>query len=163
MENNEELRDLDINYILEYHNCEYPCLAIDYIEVLKPGKYCKAVKNFTYNEWYFPAHFRDDPNVPSSIMIEAMSQTLLMTFLTLSGNKKRHTACLKINNVVFKKKVVPGHRLELEAVLNSYRGGLAIGQVKGMVGTELACSADFVMGIPEILSSFAPNRTQKQE
>lgn len=115
--------NLDINGIMKYHNCKYPCLMIDYCEEIIPGKMAKASKNFTYNEWFFPAHFEDDPNVPSSIQIEAMSQTLLMTFLTIPEYKQVKTACLKINNIEFKKKVIPGHRLELEAVLKNLRGG----------------------------------------
>lgn len=158
MDNSIILKDLDINQILQYHNCEYPCLMLDYITEVLPGKYCKAYKNFTYNEWFFPGHFCDDPNVPSSIQIEAMSQTLLMTFLTLEGNKKRKTACLKINNVQFKKKIIPGQRLDLCAELRSFRGGVATGLVTGTVNHELACSAEFVVGIPEVLARFSPKR-----
>ena len=117
------IRDLDINGIMEYHNCKYPVLMIDYVDEVLPGKYAKGYKNFSYNEWFFPAHFEDDPNVPSSIMLEACSQMMLMTFLTMSGNKKRHTACLKINNVEFKRKIIPGERMDIEATLKTARGG----------------------------------------
>ena len=148
--------NMDICQIMEYHNCRYPCLMLDYVEKVIPGKYAKGYKNFTYNEWFFPAHFEDDPNVPSSIQIEAMSQILLMTFLVIPEYKKMKTACLKINNVEFKRKIIPGERLELTANLKSFRGGLAIGHVDGYVGSDLACCSDYVIGIPEILSSFAP-------
>ena len=151
------MTDMGIKDILQYHNCKYPCLMIDFMEEIVPGKSAKGYKNFTYNEWFFPAHFENDPNVPSSVLIEAMSQTLLMTFLTLPQYKGMNTACLKINNVEFKKKVVPGNRLELNAELKSFRGGIAIGHVEGNVQDELACCADFVIGIPEIIAKFTPH------
>lgn len=157
-EEHEAIYNMDINGILQYHNCKYPCLMIDYCEVIKPGQYAKAYKNFTYNEWFFPAHFEDDPNVPSSIQIEAMSQTMLMTFLTLPGYKKIKTACLKINNIEFKKKIIPGDRLELGANLKSFRGGVAVGHVEGHVNSELACCADFIIGIPEEIIKLVPKK-----
>ena len=145
------LRDLDIQQILKYHNCKYPCLMLDYMEEVIPGKRAKGYKNFSYNEWFFPAHFEDDPNVPSSIQVEAMSQVLLMTFLTLPGYAKIKTACLRYNRVEFKKKIVPGNRLDMIAELKMFRDGIASGKVEGYVGTEFACSADFIIGIPSII------------
>ncbi len=117
------LRDLDIKQILQYHNCKYPCLMIDFAEEVIPGKSAKCHKNYTYNEWFFPAHFENDPNVPSSIQMEAMSQTLLMTFLTLPGYARINTACLRVNNLEFKRKIIPGERLDLNAELKMFRGG----------------------------------------
>lgn len=152
----EMLENLDIMQILKYHNCKYPCLMIDYVQQVVPGKYAKGYKNFSYNEWFFPAHFEDDPNVPSSIQIEAMSQMLLMTFLTIPEYAKMKTACLKINNIEFKKKIIPGKRLDIEAHLKNFRGGVAVGNVKGMIEDEVVCCADFVIGIPEIIKQFTP-------
>ena len=155
------LKDLDIKQILQYHNCRYPCLMIDYMEEILPGKSARGYKNFTYNEWFFPAHFEDDPNVPSFIQIEAMSQTLLMTFLTLPGYERINTACLKIDHIEFKKKVIPGNRLDLSAALRMFRGGVAAGHVDGYVDNELACCADFVIGIPGIMAKFTPHLENK--
>lgn len=160
MTENVVITDLDINGIMQYHNCKYPCLMIDYCKEIRPGKYAKAYKNFSYNEWFFPAHFEDDPNVPSSIMIEAMSQTMLMTVLTLPGYSKVKTACLKINNVEFKRKIIPGERLEIAASLKSFRGGIAIGRVEGTVMDEKACSADFIIGIPSEIEKFTPKKRE---
>ena len=128
----EVMRNLDINQIMEYHNCKYPMLMIDYVDEVLPGKYAKGYKNFSYNEWFFPAHFENDPNVPSSIMLEALSQMMLMTFLTKQEYKKKHTACLKINNVEFKRKIIPGERMDITATLKTSRGGVFIGYVEGI-------------------------------
>lgn len=157
------MRNLNINQIMEYHNCKYPVLMIDFVEEVMPGKYAKGYKNFSYNEWFFPAHFEDDPNVPSSIMIEACSQMMLMTFLTKLEYKKKHTACLKINNVEFKRKIIPGERMDIRADLKTARGGVFIGYVEGRVNDELAVKADYVIGIPDIIEEFTPTREKQME
>lgn len=153
------LRDLDINQIMKYHNCKYPVLMIDYVDEVVPGKYARGYKNFSYNEWFFPAHFEDDPNVPSSIMLEALSQMMLMTILTMQGKKKKHTACLKINNVEFKRKIIPGERMDIQAELKTVRG-VFIGYTQGTVNGELAVKADYVIGIPDEIKTLAPRKKE---
>lgn len=150
------MKNLDIKKIMQYHNCKYPVLMIDYVEEVLPGKYAKGYKCFTYNEWFFPAHFEDDPNVPSSIMLEALSQMMLMTFLTKPEYQKKHTACLRINNVEFKRRIVPGEKMDIYAELKFSRGGVFSGVVEGTVRGELAVRADYTIGIPEIIESFSP-------
>ena len=61
----------------------YPLLFIDKIVDTTPGKEANSIKCFSYNEWFFPAHFEDDPSVPGFILVESMVQTFIMTFLTL--------------------------------------------------------------------------------
>ena len=53
---------------------KYPWLFIDHVIDIKPGEFVKAIKNFTYNEAYFPAHFPGDPSVPGFIQIECCMQ-----------------------------------------------------------------------------------------
>ena len=74
---------IDTVGILKTQRNKYPLLFIDKIIKIIPGKEAIGVKNFTYNEWYFPSHFDDEPNVPGFIQIECLVQTFLMTFLTL--------------------------------------------------------------------------------
>ena len=59
-------------------------------------------------------------------------------------------------NVRFKKKLVPGMRVDIEAELKSYRRGIAIGSAVGYVDGETAVSADFMIGIPDVLNTFKP-------
>ena len=150
------ISNMGVDDILKYHNCKHPMLMIDYVNEVFPGKYAKGYKNFTYNEWFFSAHFEDDPNVPSSIMLEALSQIMLMTILTIPGNEKKHTACLKINNVSFKRKIIPGERLDLRAEVKSQHGGVFIGFTEGLVYGEIAVKADYTIGIPNEIKSLTP-------
>lgn len=158
----ETLRDLNIFAIQQYQQNRHPCLFIDFIEEAVPGKSARGYKNFTFNEWFFPAHFPDEPNVPGFIQIEALTQMFLMTFLTLPGNKGKKTGFIGIENARFRKQIVPGNRMDIRAEIKSYRRGLAQGSSFGYVNGELACSADLVIGIPEILKEFKPRDVTKQ-
>ncbi|MFA5196346.1 MAG: UDP-3-O-[3-hydroxymyristoyl] N-acetylglucosamine deacetylase, partial [Bacteroidales bacterium] len=68
----EIIKNLDAYVIQQYQQNRYPLLFIDYVEEVVPGKSAKGHKNFTFNEWFFPAHFADEPNVPGFIQIEAL-------------------------------------------------------------------------------------------
>ena len=56
----EIIKNLDACAIQQYQQNRYPCLFIDYVEEAVPGKSAKGYKNFTFNEWFFPAHFPDE-------------------------------------------------------------------------------------------------------
>ncbi len=152
------IKNIDAYAIQQYQQNRYPLLFIDYVEEVVPGKSAKGHKNFTYNEWFFPAHFTDEPNVPGFVQIEALTQLFLMTFLTLPGNKGKKTGFIAIENARFKKKIIPGDRLDIQAELKSYRRGLAKGSSVGYLNGEVACSADLVVAIPDILNEFIPVR-----
>lgn len=149
------LKNLGALEIQQYQQNRHPCFFVDVIEEAIPGKTAKGFKNFTYNEWYFPAHFADEPNVPGFIQIEVLTQVFLMTFLTIPENKGKKTGFVSAN-AKFKRKVVPGDRLSIEATLDSYRRGLAQGKVSSFVNGEAACQLELVVSIPEIMIQFKP-------
>lgn len=150
------LRDLDAYAIQQYQQNRYPCFFVDYITEAMPGEYAKGVKNFTYNEWFFPAHFVDEPNVPGFVQIETLTQVFLMTFLTLPEYKGKKTGFISIKEARFRRKIVPGDRLDIEAELKSFRRGLAKGISKGYVNGTLCCSLELEVAIPDIMTTFLP-------
>lgn len=149
------IRDLDVVEIQKYQQNRYPMLFVDHIDEIVVGKSAKGHKNFSYNEWFFPAHFADEPNVPGFVQAEMLVQVFLMTFLSFPENKGKKTAALDYH-VKYKKKLVPGMRVDIEATLKSYRRGMAIGSAVGYVDGEVAVSADYVIGIPDVLNQFKP-------
>lgn len=154
----EVIKNIDAYNIQKYQQNRYPLLFLDVVEEVLPGKYAKGYKNFSFNEWFFPAHFQDEPNVPGFIQIEALTQMFLMTFLTIPENQGKKTGFVSIDNAKFKRKIVPGDKLEIEAELVFYRRGLAKGHSAGYVGGEMACCADLVVAIPDILNKFNPSQ-----
>lgn len=157
------LRNIDAMEIQKFQQNRYPLLFIDYVDLVEVGKAAKGHKNFSYNEWYFPAHFEDEPNVPGFVQMEALTQMFLMTFLTMPGNEGLKTAFIK-TETTFKKKIIPGDRLDIECDLKSYSRGLARGTSVGTINGELACKAELVIAIPDIMRQFNPvNRGKDKE
>ena len=150
------LENLNAMDIQQYQQNRYPLFFIDFVELAIPGKTAKGHKNFTFNEWYFPAHFADEPSVPGFIQIEALTQLFLMTFLTLPGNKGKKTAFISVENAKFKKKIIPGDRLDIVAELTSYNRRIAKGVSNGFIHGAFACSIELIIAIPDILNQFKP-------
>ena len=151
-----KLLDFNVMDIQQYQQNRHPLLFVDYVEEVIPGKSAKGFKNFSYNEWFFPAHFVDEPNVPGFVQLESLTQMFLMTFLTLPDNKMKKTAFVSIKNASFKKKIIPGNRLDIQAELKIYSRGLASGVSVGYINGELACNVDLVIAIPDIIKGFKP-------
>ena len=150
----------DINGIKKCQQNRYPLLFVDRVFDVFPGRSAKAIKCFSYNEWFFPAHFEDEPSVPGFVQIETLVQTFIMTFLTLDEHKGRKTNFVSIDNVKFRRMIVPGEQLTIHANLDSFRRGLAKGSAESFVNGEPACRADFVVTLPDVLKSFKPTNNE---
>jgi 3-hydroxyacyl-[acyl-carrier-protein] dehydratase len=153
----DKLLSYDIPGILETQRNRHPLLFIDNAYDVQPGVSAYAKKCYSYNEWFFPSHFDDEPNVPGFIQVESLVQTFLMTFLTLEGMAGKKTNFLKINNVNFKRKVIPGDVTIIKSELVKFKRGIASGHAKSYVGDDLACSAEFLVAVPDILDGFKPS------
>lgn len=133
----------------------YPFLMLDYVDEVVPGVYAKGYKNLTNNEWYFPVHFVDRPNMPGALQLEALAQLLTVAITTLPNLKGSITHALS-HSVRFRREIIPGDRLDLEVKVLSWEKGICKGEGKGRVQGKLACEAEMVIAIPEILERFLP-------
>jgi len=149
----------DVKEILNSQQNKFPLMFLDRIVSLKPGKELKAIKNFTYNEWFFPPHFEDEPNVPGFIQIECMAQAFIMTFLCKKEFKNQKTNFYNISEAKFRRKIVPGDVLTIYAKLKSLSRGIAQGTAEGFVGKEFACSGNFIVTIPLVFEKFLPKKS----
>ena len=150
------LLDFDINGIKECQRNRHPLLFIDRVYDVVPGEKASGLKCFSYNEWFFPAHFDDEPNVPGFIQVETLVQTFLMSFLSMADLKGEKTNFLGIDGVKFRRKIIPGDTLKIHATLRSFRRGIATGSAVSFVDDQPACSADFVVAVPSLLNQFKP-------
>ena len=65
----------------KYQPNRYPFLMIDRVTELMPGDYALGYKNLSNNEWFFPIHFENNPNMPGALQLEAMAQMLTVVLL----------------------------------------------------------------------------------
>ena len=156
MMNSSRKAELNILDILKHQRNRYPVLLIDKIVEFEPGLKVSGIKCFTYNEWFFPGHFDDEPNVPGFVQLESLVQAFILTFLCKDEYSGMKTNFVSINNVKFKRKIVPGDVLKINATLMSLRCRIAKGYAESNVEGEAACSADFVISLPEVLDNFKP-------
>lgn len=98
----------DINGIMKLLPHRYPFLMIDKIIQLSDS-YVVGVKNVTFNEPHFTGHFPTEPIMPGVLQIEAMAQVGGILVLSQQEDPENFsTYFMKIDNVKFKKKVIPG-------------------------------------------------------
>ncbi len=113
----------DIQKILELMPHRYPFLLIDRIIELDPGKRIVGLKNVTINEPFFLGHFPGMPVMPGVLIVEAMAQAGGILYLTSQppGEEGYIFYFMAMDKVRFRKPVVPGDQLVLEATLLKMR------------------------------------------
>lgn len=139
---------IDVNGIRAMLPHRYPFLLIDkVIEIDR--KHCVAVKNVTVNEPFFQGHFPQEPVMPGVLQIEAMAQAAGVLVLNyLEDADKYSTYFLKIDNVKFRQKVVPGNTLLLNvSLMTEIRRGCAVVKGYAFVGEKIVCEAEFMAQI----------------
>lgn len=116
--------DMDALQVLEYLPQRYPLLMIDRVLDCEPGKRILALKNVTSNEPHFTGHFPGRPIMPGVLILEAMAQAAgILVFRTRGSKPSAKTVYYYagIDEARFKKPVVPGDRLEIEAVILAHK------------------------------------------
>lgn len=139
----------------KYQPNRYPFLMIDYVSEVVPGKSAKGYKNLTNNEWYFPHHFPDGPNMPGALQLEALAQMLTVAITTLPGLEGKVTHALS-HTVRFRKEVLPGEQFVIETKVLSWKRGICKGKGIAYTNGEIACEADMTITIPDILKEYLP-------
>lgn len=108
---------MDVNQIKNILPHRPPFLLIDKILSMTEERIV-GLKNVTMNEPFFVGHFPDEPVMPGVLQVEAMAQTGGVLVLSSVPNPQDYnTLFLKIENVRFRRKVVPGDTLILDAKL----------------------------------------------
>ncbi|MBR2352805.1 MAG: bifunctional UDP-3-O-[Alistipes sp.] len=138
----------DINDIRTMLPHRFPCLLIDRVFHIDSTSVA-AIKQVTINEPFFQGHFPEEPIMPGVLIVEAMAQCCGAFILGSVDNPADYsTYFLRIDNVRFKHKVVPGDTLQIEVHLTEpFRRGIATVEGKAFVGDTLACEATLMAQI----------------
>jgi len=138
----------DINAIQKILPHRYPFLLVDKITHLELDKKVIGVKSVSVNEPFFQGHFPGQPVMPGVLIIEAMAQTggILMLNSYIDPTSKL-VYFMGINNAKFRKPVVPGDQLILEAELVNKKSKIVMIKAKAYVGSTLVAEADLMAAI----------------
>jgi len=134
---------MDIRAILRTLPHRYPFLLVDRILEVEPGQRAVGVKNVTANEPQFTGHWPENPVMPGVLVVEAMAQTAGVAMLTAHQTQGKQAFLGGVDKVRFRRPVVPGDQLIIEAELVRQRGDIGKMHITAKVGDELACSGDF--------------------
>ncbi|WP_443631107.1 3-hydroxyacyl-ACP dehydratase FabZ [Candidatus Njordibacter sp. Uisw_056] len=135
---------MDVKEIREYLPHRFPFLLVDRVTELNLGESIIAYKNVTINEPFFNGHFPDHPVMPGVLIIEAMAQAAgILGFKTMDKTPQDGSIYYFVGSdkLRFKRPVVPGDRLQLEASIRSEKRGIWKFECSASVDGELAASA----------------------
>ncbi len=135
----------DINAIQKILPHRYPFLLIDKIVEFKLDERIVSIKNVTMNEPFFQGHFPGNPIMPGVLILEAMAQTGGIMMLNGNDNIQESVVYfMGIDKARFRKPVLPGDTLVLEAVVTNRRRNVCQFDGKAYVRGELVCEASLM-------------------
>lgn len=147
---------MDIKEIQSIIPHRYPMLLIDRVVEIEPLKRIVAIKNITINEEVFEGHFPGAPVFPGVMIIEAMAQTgAVLLFREIPNREEKLLYFTGIEEARFRRPVVPGDQLRLEATVLKYRMGYAKLRAEATVDGQVVAEAT--------ITSVLADKFKKQE
>jgi UDP-3-O-[3-hydroxymyristoyl] N-acetylglucosamine deacetylase/3-hydroxyacyl-[acyl-carrier-protein] dehydratase len=141
---------MDVRQIVDVMPHRYPFLLVDRIIEMEERKRIVGIKNVTINEPFFQGHFPGHPVMPGVLIIEAMAQTgglLLMSLITGDDHREKVVYFMSLDNVKFRRPVVPGDQLRCELELLKFGGKMC--RMKGVayVDGNVVCEAEMMAAV----------------
>lgn len=139
---------LDIEKILKILPHRYPFLLVDRVLELEKGKSIIAIKNVTYNEPFFQGHFPVKKVMPGVLIIESVAQAGgILLYHSLPDPENVLVFLSAIHNAKFRKPVIPGDQLRLEAELTKLRNKVAFLKGKVYVDDEIVAEGEIMAAL----------------
>jgi 3-hydroxyacyl-[acyl-carrier-protein] dehydratase len=141
---------MDIQEILRKLPHRYPIILVDRVLELVPGERIVALKNVTINEPYFMGHFPGHPVMPGVLIIESLAQACaILAFVTLEAKEGDGTLFYfaGIDAARFKKPVIPGDQLRLEAEMGRAKRGIGKFTARALVGGQVVCETEMMCAV----------------
>ena len=140
-----------IEEILRFLPHRYPFLLVDRVISIEPGKSIKAIKNVTANESFFEGHFPEVKIMPGVLIVEAIAQAGgILLYHSLPEPAKKLVVLSKIQSVKFRKIVVPGDQIELQAEIVKVRARFATIKGRATVNKEIVVEGEISAAIIDL-------------
>lgn len=143
------MSELDIKQIRSVLPHRYPFLFVDRVIEVERGKRAVALKCVTIDEPFFAGHFPEYPVMPGVLIAEALAQTAAFCVMGGDGLKDRLPLLVGLDNFRFRRQVVPGDVLRLEAELVQLRRISGRAHGRALVDGQVAAEGDILFVIGE--------------
>ena len=144
-----EAVSMDIHTIERILPHRYPFLLVDRIVELVPDKRAVGLKNVTINEPFFMGHFPKRPVMPGVMIIEALAQVSGILMLNKQENLGKYAYFVAMDNVKFRRTVLPGDTLFLEAEVLKIRSKTGFMRTRALVEGKVVAEADLMFALLE--------------
>ena len=129
----------------------YPFLLVDRVLELEKGKSIVAIKNVTINEHFFQGHFPDYRVMPGVLVIEAMAQAGgILLYNSIPDPEGKLVFLSKIDNLKFRKPVVPGDQIRLEVEILKLKSRVCHIRAKAIVDQEIVAEGDIMASLANL-------------
>lgn len=142
-----ENTSLKIEEIMALIPHRYPFLLVDRIESVVPAVSAVGHKCVSMNEPFFQGHFPGKPLMPGVLIVEALAQVGAVALMSDPENTGKLAVFAGIDEVRFKRQVVPGDVLKLEVTIESMRRGIGKGSALATVNGEVACKGSLMFAL----------------
>jgi 3-hydroxyacyl-[acyl-carrier-protein] dehydratase len=143
----QESTSLKIEEIMALIPHRYPFLLVDRIESVVPSQSAVGIKCVSMNEPMFQGHFPGKPLMPGVLIVEALAQVGAVALMSEPANQGKLAVFAGIDDVRFKRQVVPGDVLRLEVTIDSLRRGIGKGTALATVNGEVACKGSLMFAL----------------
>ncbi len=133
---------LNTQEVLKLLPHRYPFLLVDRILGFEGENRCIGQKNVTMNEQFFQGHFPGHPVMPGVLQIEAMAQVASILVLRIPAHQGKLGYFMSCDKVKWRRPVVPGDVLIIEAELTKVRGTIGMATGRCTVNGEVTCEAE---------------------
>ena len=141
---------LDADQIEQIIPHRYPMLLVDRMLEIEEGQRGVGIKNVTANEWFFEGHFPGNKVMPGVLIVEAMAQVAAVTLLKGSDSAGKTPMFAGIEDMRFRKPVVPGDQLRMEFTLEKLRGPVGKGHVRATVDGKVAAEGSIMFALVDM-------------
>ena len=142
---------LDVNGIMKVLPHRFPFLLVDRIISFTPGEHALGIKNVTVNEPFFQGHWPKEPVMPGVLIIESMAQVSSVLIFGADGKPAgKHAFFLGINSAKFRRTVVPGDQMEIEATMKRLRRNACRVKCVARVDGEVVAEAEMTFALTDV-------------
>jgi 3-hydroxyacyl-[acyl-carrier-protein] dehydratase/UDP-3-O-[3-hydroxymyristoyl] N-acetylglucosamine deacetylase/3-hydroxyacyl-[acyl-carrier-protein] dehydratase len=139
---------IKIEQIQKFIPQRFPFLLVDRVKELHPGRSIVALKNVSCNEPFFQGHFPGKMIMPGVLIVEAIAQAGgVLLYHSIPDPQHTFVVLSKIDNAKFRRPVVPGDQLKIEAEILKLKGKYCLLKGRATVEGEVAAEGEIVASL----------------